>query len=131
MSSATVSAPQEFSLSNSGQPSLCLRDITLANRIKSLREITLSLLTELESMESLTAPVPAPERSLRLGDEVKRFEIALIRAALVKTQGNQAQAARLLGVKHTTLNWKVKRYQLQHAGREFDFSREEQEKMLA
>jgi len=129
MSSATVSAPQEFSLSNSGQPSLCLRDITLANRIKSLREITLSLLTELESMESLTAP--APERSLRLGDEVKRFEIALIRAALVETQGNQARAARLLGVKHTTLNWKVKRYQLQHAGREFDFSREEQEKMLA
>lgn len=129
MSSATVSAPQEFSLSNSGQPSLCLRDITLANRIKSLREITLSLLTELESMESQA--MSEPEQDFRLEDEVKRFETALIRTALVKTKGNQARAARLLGIKHTTLNSKVKRYQLQHAGREFDFSREEQEKMLA
>jgi transcriptional regulator with GAF, ATPase, and Fis domain len=124
MSSVLVSNPQDLS-SNSGQPSLRLREINLPDRIKALREITLSLLTELESLESLTAP--APERSLRLEDEVKRFEIGLIRAALVKTKGNQARAARLLGVKHTTLNSKIKRYQIQQAGCEFDFPRGEQE----
>jgi DNA-binding NtrC family response regulator len=61
---------------------------------------------------------PAPERNFRLDDEVKRFEITLIRAALVETRGNQVLAARLLGVKHTTLNSKIKRYQLQGAHRE-------------
>jgi DNA-binding NtrC family response regulator len=124
MSSVIVSNPQDPS-SNSGQPSLRLREINLPERIKALREITLSLLTELESLESLTAP--APERSLSLDDEVKRFEIALIRAALVKTKGNQARAAVLLGVKHTTLNSKIKRYQIQQAGSEFDLPRGEQE----
>ena len=124
MSSVIVSNPQDLS-SNSGQPSLRLREINLPDRIKALLEITLSLLTELESLESLTAP--APERSLSLEDEVKRFEIALIRAALVKTKGNQARAARLLGVKHTTLNSKIKRYQIPQAGCEFDFPRGEQE----
>ena len=123
MSSVIVSNPQDPS-SNFGQPSLRLREINLPDRIKALREITLSLLTELESLESLTA---TPERSLRLEDEVKRFEIALIRAALVKTKGNQARAALLLGVKHTTLNSKIKRYRIQQAGCEFDFPRGEQE----
>ena len=125
MSRVIVSATQDLSLSNSGQ--LSLREITLPDRIEALREITLSLLTELESLGSLAAPVPGPERSLRLEDEVKRFEIALIRAALVKTKGNQARAAGLLGVKHTTLNSKIKRYQLQQTGHESDFSRAEQE----
>jgi len=124
MSSVIVSNPQDPS-SNSGQPLLRLREINLPYRIKALREITLSLLTELESLESLTAP--APERSFRLEDEVKRFEIALIRAALVKTKDNQAQAAVLLGVKHTTLNSKIKRYQIQQAGSEFAFPGGEQE----
>ena len=78
MSSVIVSNPQDLS-SNSGQPSLRLREINLPDRIKALLEITLSLLTELESLERLSAL--APERSLRLEDEVKRFEIALIRAA--------------------------------------------------
>jgi DNA-binding NtrC family response regulator len=36
----------------------------------------------------------------------------VIRAALEKTGGNQARAARLLGIKHTTLNAKIKRYKI-------------------
>jgi transcriptional regulator with GAF, ATPase, and Fis domain len=47
---------------------------------------------------------------------VKKFEADLIRAALVRTGGNQARAARLLGVKHTTLNAKIKRHQLLFGG---------------
>jgi transcriptional regulator with GAF, ATPase, and Fis domain len=49
-------------------------------------------------------------RKLKLYDEVRNFEADLIRAALVRTGGNQSRAARLLGVKHTTLNAKIKRY---------------------
>lgn len=47
---------------------------------------------------------------VKLYDEVRKFEADLIRAALVRTGGNQSRAARLLGVKHTTLNAKIKRY---------------------
>jgi transcriptional regulator with GAF, ATPase, and Fis domain len=117
MSNSIVGTPQDLASSNGGQPSLRLRDITLTERIETLREITLSLLTELDSLGSLTAPKSTPERSLNLDDEVKRFEIDLIRAALIKTRGNQALAARLLGVKHTTLNSKIKRYQIRPSRR--------------
>ena len=44
--------------------------------------------------------------------EVTKFEIELIRQALVCTKGNQRAAARLLGLKTTTLNSKVKTYNL-------------------
>ena len=40
------------------------------------------------------------------------YEVELIRRALKLTSGNQARAARLLGVKATTLNSKIKRYGL-------------------
>lgn len=118
MSDIRVSTPQELSSSNGTQSLLRMREIALPDQIKSLREITLSLLTELESLGSLTAP--PPETTLNLEDEVRRFEIALIRAALVKTKGNQAGAARLLGVKHTTLNAKIKRYQIRQTNCKVD-----------
>lgn len=40
--------------------------------------------------------------------EVQRFETALIKLALEQANGNQAQAARLLGLRATTLNSKIK-----------------------
>jgi DNA-binding NtrC family response regulator len=116
MSSLSPSVPQRTSVTNATQPDWCLCKITLPDQIRSLRDITLALLTELESLGSLTAPAPA--KNFRLDDEMRRFEIALIRAALVESRGNQVLAARLLGVKHTTLNSKIKRYQLQRAHRE-------------
>ena len=45
-------------------------------------------------------------------EEVTKFEVELIRQALVHTKGNQRAAARLLGLKTTTLNSKVKTYNL-------------------
>ena len=116
MSNIRISAGPELSSANATQSLLRIREIVLPDQIKSLREITLSLLSELESLGSLTAP--PPETTLKLEDEVRRFEIALIRAALIKTKGNQAKAARLLGVKHTTLNAKIKRYHLLPANSE-------------
>jgi transcriptional regulator with GAF, ATPase, and Fis domain len=45
-------------------------------------------------------------------DEVQRFETHLIKMALAETGGNQAKAARLLGIKATTLNSKIKLFQI-------------------
>ena len=41
---------------------------------------------------------------------MKRFETALIKLALDQTEGNQARAAQLLGLRATTLNSKIKLY---------------------
>ena len=46
-------------------------------------------------------------------EEVQRFETHLIKMALTETGGNQARAARLLGIKPTTLNSKIKLFNIQ------------------
>lgn len=46
-------------------------------------------------------------------DEVKNYEIDLIRRALDQTGGHQSRAARLLGLNATTLNSKIKSYNIQ------------------
>jgi DNA-binding NtrC family response regulator len=51
-------------------------------------------------------------RGVNFYDEVKRFEIDLIRRALDQTGGHQSRAARLLGLNATTLNSKIKSYNL-------------------
>lgn len=48
-------------------------------------------------------------------DEVQRFETHLITMALSETGGNQAKAARLLGIKPTTLNSKIKLFKIETA----------------
>ena len=45
-------------------------------------------------------------------DEVSRFEIELIRQALDLTGGHQSRAAKLLGLNNTTLNSKIKSYNI-------------------
>ena len=45
-------------------------------------------------------------------EEVRRFEIGLITRALQRAHGKQKEAARLLGLKATTLNAKMKQYQM-------------------
>ena len=46
--------------------------------------------------------------------EVERFETALIKLALDQTEGNQARAAQLLGLRATTLNSKIKLYNIEY-----------------
>ena len=113
MSSAAIwrgeglsSAP---SSARAGQSSMLLREATLDNRLDALREVALTLLGAVDSLRSAQ---PSRGQSIRLQDEVQRFETDLIRTALERTGGNQARAARLLGVKHTTLNSKIKRYKI-------------------
>lgn len=52
-------------------------------------------------------------RGVNFYDEVKRFEIDIIRRALDQTAGHQSRAARLLGLNATTLNSKIKTYNIQ------------------
>lgn len=51
-------------------------------------------------------------RGINFYDEVKKFEIDLIRRALEQTAGHQSRAARLLGLNATTLNSKIKSYNI-------------------
>lgn len=51
-------------------------------------------------------------RGVNFYDEVKRFEIDLIRRALDQTAGHQSRAAQLLGLNATTLNSKIKAYNI-------------------
>jgi len=93
----------------SRQATNLLRDEAFESRLSSLRDVALELLNAVDSLKQTTSKA---DQKLNLDDEVRKFEADLIRAALVRTGGNQARAARLLGVKHTTLNAKIKRYQL-------------------
>lgn len=108
MSSAITLPSEEFTR---GSLSPSPRDVPLSAHLESLRDLACSLLTELDSLGRLTSP---PAKPVDLKDAVQRFERDLISAALEKTRGNQSRAARLLGVKHTTLNAKLKRYQIRY-----------------
>jgi len=98
------------------QTSLLLREAALENRLAALREVALSLLSEVESLRRVQPQVA--DHSLRLYDEVQQFEIDLIRITLERANGNQTRAARLLGIKLTTLNTKIKRYKISFARHE-------------
>jgi len=83
----------------------------LEARINSLKVLALTLLREVESLEEQGAnSTPGP---LDLQTEVHRFEAEMIRSALIRTGGRQRRAARLLGMKTTTLNSKIRRYQIE------------------
>ena len=75
-----------------------------------LKELASMLLRKVETLEGERSA--ADQNQISLYDEVRRFETDLIRRALVRAGGNQRRAARLLGVKVTTLNTKIKRYKI-------------------
>jgi len=79
-------------------------------RLNTLRETVLELLGEVESL-SISRPVDL-KHGARFSDEVRQFEVNLIRTALGRTSGSQIRAAKLLGLKPTTLNAKIKRYNI-------------------
>jgi DNA-binding NtrC family response regulator len=80
-------------------------------KLKTLKELTLALLQEVESFKGQGYLENRP--NVNFADEVRRFETDLIRWALMRTGGHQRRAARLLNLKVTTLNAKIKRYRIQ------------------
>jgi DNA-binding NtrC family response regulator len=81
---------------------------------------TLEGLTSLASelLEEVEALLPPASFNVKNGidfyQEVERFEIELIQRALDRTGGHQTRAAYLLKIKVTTLNSKIKRYNIAH-----------------
>ena len=104
MNSQLAWKPDELSI----EDNVAHNQVILDNRLITLRDVALSLLREVESLR-FTEPV---RQSVRLHDEVQRFEIELINSALSRCHGNQTQAAQILGVKLTTLNSKIKRFKI-------------------
>ena len=92
------------------------------NRIQRLLDLADSLLRETDSLARDQAFTEESNRwqnlSLSEGldfyEEVQRFETGLIRLALDHTRGHQAQAAKLLQIKPTTLNSKIKLYGIEY-----------------
>jgi transcriptional regulator with GAF, ATPase, and Fis domain len=92
------------------------------DRVQRVVDLAEALLTE---AETLARDKAFTEEAMRLKpldilggidfyQEVQQFETHLIKMALDETGGNQAKAARLLGIKATTLNSKIKLFNIEH-----------------
>ena len=87
---------------------------------EQLESLHMKVLRFVRELEAIKAPATGGGGgnggSMRGGssfaDKVRRFEKRLIEAALVETAGRQRRAAKLLGVKMSTLHAKIKRYGL-------------------
>ncbi len=65
----------------------------------------------MKDIEGFSADIDI-SRGVNFYDEVKKFEIDLIHRALEQTGGHQSRASRLLGLNATTLNSKIKTYNI-------------------
>lgn len=70
-----------------------------------------------------TFPLSDIRTGIDFYEEVERFEVELIKRALAETGGQQRRAARLLGLKATTLNAKIKHYRIECARRRHSAAR--------
>ena len=111
--SATATWESEV-LETAALPDENTESATARNNVSALRELVLRLLCEVQCINEVGSV--AIEDGFDFYDEVSRFEIDLIRRALVQTGGHQVQAAKLLNLKVTTLNSKIKHYQISLSG---------------
>ena len=94
------------------------------NRLEALKVLSQSLLQEVEALKNNTKSErdlleEVKDGKIDLEREVQKYEVELIRCALVRTGGRQRRAAKLLNVKISTLNAKIKRYGISTSGLEF------------
>lgn len=82
-------------------------DLSLSEQWHGVAVLARALLKRIESLRT-----SGTNEKHNLADEVERFEAELITSALIETGGRQRPAARLLGMNITTLNRKLKRYQI-------------------
>lgn len=86
---------------------------SVAQKLEALNRIAGIVLKEVEAIKS--REFAADDGEINFFDEVKRFEIELILSALNQTGGRQKEAAKILGLKPTTLSEKIKRYGIDYA----------------
>jgi len=85
--------------------------------IARLRRLIYDLVNEVEmvdekSLSLFNVSLLRNRDGISLYEEVRRFEIALIQSALRRTDGHQIEAARLLNLLPSTLNSKIKQYDI-------------------
>lgn len=82
----------------------------------TLKELSYALSKALDAVSvfeiAKAGRIPNLKQGIDFYSEVQRFEITLIQHALIQARGSQKRAARLLGLKPTTLNNKIKGYDL-------------------
>jgi transcriptional regulator with GAF, ATPase, and Fis domain len=81
-----------------------------SSKTTTLKQLALKLLIEAQSLNEV--PTLDVGNGIDFYEEVKRFEVDLIQSALSFAGGNQVRAARLLNMKVTTLNSKIKHYDI-------------------
>jgi DNA-binding protein Fis len=87
----------------------------IQTRVERLVSAATSLTHAIEMLSSsqlLGDMRPDVSRGVNFYEEVTRFEVSMIETAMRFTRGNQVHAAALLGLNHTTLNSKIKRYKI-------------------
>ncbi len=85
-------------------------EVALSTALNSLKGLARTLTVEVSALESILAP--DVDLGIDFYQRVRQFEINLIRLALLRTNGHQLRAARLLGLKRSTLNAKIKLYRI-------------------
>ncbi len=83
---------------------------SLGNRIGALKDLAQNLIGEVEALGTVKSLDIS--QGINMHEEVRTYETILIRRALKLTGGNQKKAARLLSLLPSTLNDKMKRYQI-------------------
>jgi transcriptional regulator with GAF, ATPase, and Fis domain len=83
---------------------------SVLSKTTTLKQLALKLLVEAQSLNEV--PMLDVGNGIDFYEEVKRFEVDLIQSALSLAGGNQVKAARLLNMKVTTLNSKIKHYDI-------------------
>ena len=117
---STAKAAIVESISKGRLRGLQARKAAPAERLENIRNMANALLQEAESLDHENAlaesSATVDNLNIRSGvnffEEVRRFEMRLIGRALELTGGNQARAARMLGLGTTTLNYKIKSYEM-------------------
>ncbi len=113
---------ERISLGVSAPAPLKMAERPTRNRVQRLADLAHILVREAETLASDKTFTEASNklRTMNIAegidfyDEVTQFEINLIKLALERAGRNQAAAARLLHIKPTTLNFKIKLYGIEY-----------------
>lgn len=86
----------------------------VTSRIEALKTLAKLLLHEVESLAEISPATDTQSKDTEINftEEIQRYETDLICNALLAVNGNQRKAAKMLGMKNTTLHAKIKRYEI-------------------
>lgn len=87
-----------------------LDETTWKNEKQKLKRLSRLLWFDVQKLESLFCL--DVKKTINFFDEVRRFEINLIKTALFQTGGSQRRSAALLGISTSNLNNKIKHYRI-------------------